>query len=195
MSRKPDVGTLDAMVQALDDELDAPAWEWLVASEDGFGEWERASQARSDADAFAELVLANPIAAAISSHARRLGGALRAFAVIVAGPTPATAMLGPTSASAMNLVADWGRITTIRVRVGFSVRFETDEVTWGLSRGGSPVLLSKGQSWRLETGEAPVMLFALQGAGGASFEKDREEAAAIAGVLVLEEATEERGET
>jgi hypothetical protein len=191
---RPDPGTLDAMIQALDEDDDRPAWSWLVSSPDAAAAWDEAARHRADTDAFAEYVLARPKVASLLAAARRLPTPPHPAPALVVGRFE-LAMMRAAPPGQGRISLSWGRATTVRLPLEERVELETSAPTWGIAPNAAPVRLSRGIGWKLEPEDTPLLLLALLGAPpDAPFDEAVSLAIAIGGVLVLEQPIE-RGET
>ncbi len=201
MTSKPDAGTLDAMVQGLDEpHEDNAAWSWLVSYEDGPEEWDRAARRRVELDRLSEFVLDRPLVAEALARARRMSAMIGRLAILLRDPSltaqPQPAMLGPMPTDATPLSVEWGRVVVVHAAVKQVVRLDTSDVVWGIPSNQKPVRVPADHGWELLDQEAPVMLLALRDAReDLPFEQAVGAATAIASVLVVETAPEDRGET
>lgn len=207
MSRLPDAGTLDALVIAADDEADRQAWEGLVVQPGGAEAWRAAVARRRRLDTIAGAVrgrawLARAIrqVAELSRHTHAAPGPRLSLEFPDAQlHALAGAVLGPAddSTSAEVVRPAWGQVVAVPLRVG-------EHVVLRVSEGAVAVdvrYLCKGhdgplptRTWKLEPDEAPVLLLALLGAQvGSPLREALEQAAGIAGVLLVEAAA--NGET
>ncbi|MCY1021717.1 hypothetical protein [Pyxidicoccus sp. MSG2] len=171
MSRKPvDFVTLDALVQGEDDPETPEAWRALLATPDAATRWAQAVTQRETIDRFAMEVLSHPWLASALSRLRRKtrfpsGVALR----VHLEPPPLTALLGPTVRAPELLTAPaWGDIESLSVKVGLTLEIHPYQAPGEhvrvfyqsrTSQGWMP-----GRRWKLEPGESPVLLMAVEGA-------------------------------
>lgn len=192
---KPDPGTLDAMIQALGEDSDDESWASLVASRDSSADWARAERMRAETDAFAEFVLGAPALAEVLASARRRPPATTSPPFLVVGD-PAWVTLRAAPGGARRIPLAWGRAIPMTLALGEKVALATTVPTWVIASAAAPRLLQPGQRWRLDHGDCPLLLLALDNApSGKPFVDAARHATAIAGVLVFEAPPEERGET
>lgn len=171
MSRKPvDFVTLDALVQGEDDPETHETWRALLTTPDAAARWAQAVTRRATIDRFAMEVLNHPwLASALSKLRRKIrspsGVALR----VHLQPPPLTALLGPTTKAPELLTApSWGDIESISVKVGLTLEILPSQspgdhvLVFYLSRTSQGWM--PGRRWKLEPGESPVLLLAVEGA-------------------------------
>ena len=139
-------------------------WQQLVASPEGTAAWRAAVARRQRLDRWAVLLQGHHWLAAATLRARR---ALRAQRALTGGarfqiqPSPLAAMLTPRPARQVEL--PWGRQEVVEVAIGEELRLTSDTehvVVFYQYSTRSGVLTS---SWRMEAGDAPVLLVAVQG--------------------------------
>lgn len=200
MRRSLDAGTLDAIVIGTAEDDDLPAWESLVVQAGGSEAWSAATARRRRLDAMASAVLGRPWLARVLREVAIISRRLRSrpaveprFAFPDAQLQALTAAaLGPDEGGAggEEIQPAWGVIVPVRLRIGDRVAFEAPadspavEVRY-LCQGRDGPLPRGG--WRLESGEAPVLLLALFGADSVStLSEALLQATAIAGVVLLE---------
>jgi len=166
----PAAPLLDLMVlDSADADLDAD-WAALAMAADGEEAWAEAQRRRTRLDAAALLATrAEWLAASLLAIRRSARTARGALAVLGrAGPTPAL-LLGHLGDAPEIVEVRAGGYSELGLDLGreVSVQVAPDvDVTWqvGVQRGPLP-----GRRWRLEAGEAPVLLVATdrQGRAGA----------------------------
>ena len=176
MSTLPDRGTLDALILGASEPEDDAAWEALVRHPGGERAWNDALARRRRMDLVASAIRGRPWLARAVQRLRTLGrtrkhtpGTELSFLFLDAELDDlASATLGPAEDQwdATPLQPEWGRVVSIRVRVGAAVSLQ-------LSAGSEVVDVryvcngSEGnlpsRTWRLEPGESPVLLVALAG--------------------------------
>jgi hypothetical protein len=194
MSRKPvDFVTLDALVQGADDPESAEAWSALLKTPDAADRWAKAVTRRANIDRFATEVLNHPWLASALSKLRRKTRTLSGVALRVhLQPPPLTAVLGPTSRAPELLTAPaWGDIESIFVKVGRTLELNPVQTPGEhvrvfyqsrLSQGWMP-----GRRWKVEPGESPVLLMAVEGASAAdTLESALAKSPRCAGVVLFE---------
>jgi hypothetical protein len=206
MRRLPDAATLDALVLGTAGANDADAWEALVLEPGGAEAWDKAVARRRRMDALAYAARSG------AWLSRVLRGVLRTARRARSVPTielfvdfpdaPLDGLVGATlgpaeedlRAAEPRLV--WGQIVPVQVRLGELVALRTSsdaqlDVRY-LSAGQEGPLPTR--TWKLEPGEAPVLLVALVGGDTqAPVAQALATATAVAGLLILEAAA--NGET
>lgn len=196
----PDAGTLDALVAGSLDEEDRPAWEALVMRPGGAEAWRAAVARRRRLDALASAVRGRAWLARVLGEVAALSRRLRVQPAVelqlafrddrldaLMGAT-----LGPVDDgfASEEITPRWGRIVTVRVRLGerIALRVVGEDALVDvryLSQGREGSLPSR--TWRLEPGEAPVLLVALLGSdAGRPLSEALADATAAAGVLLME---------
>jgi hypothetical protein len=193
--RQPDAATLDALVIGTDEPADQRAWEALVRHPGGAEAWAAAVTRRRHLDLLAGATLGRPWLAravrAMTGAARRMGRAPDiALTIEHPGTSLMAATLGPGAEESVEPVRPaWGQIVSVRLRVGEQIALDAGtaqapvDVRY-LCRGEEGPLPS--HAWRLESGEAPVLILAFAGeTAGLSIARATEEAVACAGVLLL----------
>lgn len=206
MRQLPDVATLDAMVLGTAGANAAEAWEALVLEPGGAEAWDEAVARRRRIDALAYAARSGEwlsrVLRGIRRAARRKHSVptIEIFIDFPGAPLDELigATLGPVEedprAAAPSLA--WGQIIPIQVRLGDCVALRTSsdaqlDVRY-LSAGQEGTLPT--HTWKLEPGEAPVLLVALVGGDSqAPVAQALATATAVAGVLLLEAAA--NGET
>ena len=207
MNHLPDAATLDALVIGADEPEDQAAWQALIMLPGGTEMWCAAVARRRRMDQLAAATQGRPWLAHATLLLSRTARKLRAMPDIglsLVFPDRAKgelveALLGAEDQhEAAEIVPPvWGQIVTIRVKVGerLTLKPSSDETPVDvryLCNGQTGSLPTK--TWKLERGEAPVLLLAL---AGASPDLAHDEAVAhatgLAVVLVLE--FEANGET
>ncbi|RKH48141.1 hypothetical protein [Corallococcus sicarius] len=198
MSRKPvDFVTLDALVQGEDDPETPAAWRALLTTPDAATRWAQAVARRATIDRFAMEVLNHPWLASSLSRLRRktrfpVGVALSLHLV----PPPLTALLGPTSRAPELLTAPaWGEIESLSVKVGLTLELHPFQAPGEhvrvfyqsrTAQGSMP-----GRRWKLEPGESPVLLMAVEGADADdTLDSALSKSLSSAGVVLFELAEE-----
>lgn len=193
-----DAATLDAMVSGQDEEGDMDSWDTLLTSAEAADAWGQALERRLRIDGYAQALIAHPWLA-------RFQGALRTLARTLApesgGDIEAVREqgfilgdLGQTAEATTRLAAPaWGRIETVLVPAGTTVGLR-----WVREHAGTLHFFYKTSTtdgalpeglWRLEAGEAPILLLACEGAGGdTTLDAALASSKRVAGVLLLEEA-------
>jgi len=196
----PDAGTLDALVIGASDPDDGAAWDALVKLPGGAEAWADAVARRRRMDILAGVVCGRPWLAScmlrLSTLARRIRTRTAVELLLEFPDAPLDALAGATLGPVDESFADrairprWGQIVPVGVRIGerVALRVVPDppfvDVRY-LSEGTNGSLPSR--TWRLEPGEAPVLIVALLGtAAGSSLSDALEHATATAGVLLLE---------
>lgn len=199
-AERPDPGVLDDLVAGLDEGEEADtAWRWVVGDPDGTDTWHKAARRRESLDRLATAVLGRPVLARSLCLVRRIRGALSgrvAFGIDVAMPSPAAATLGPTNDEAdMLAMLTWGGVETMRVRIDHTVRFtprEPGEVTlfYEYAKGAGRF----AGRWKMEPGDAPVLIVACR--SGGAFERMQDallRASDAVAVVLLEDAAADAG--
>lgn len=194
MSRKPvDFVTLDALVQGEDDPETAEAWSDLLSTPNAAARWAQAVTRRESIDRFATAVLNHPWLASALSKLRRTPRSPSDVALRIHLQVPAlTAVLGPTSRAPELLTAPaWGDIESISVKVGLTLELNPVQTPGKnvrvfyrsrLSQGWMP-----GRRWKVEPGESPVLLMAVEGADAAgTLESALVNSPRCAGVVLFE---------
>jgi hypothetical protein len=194
MSRKPvDFVTLDALIQGENDPETAEAWSDLLATPDAAARWAQAVTRRESIDRFATSVLNHPWLASALSMLRRKTRSPAGVALRVHLQLPAlSAALSPTERAPDLLTAPaWGDIESISVKVGLTLEInpvqapgENVRVFYRsrLSQGWMP-----GRRWKVEPGESPVLLMAVEGADAAdTLESALAKSPRCAGIVLFE---------
>ncbi len=201
MSR-PDVETLDALVLGTDAPEDHAAWEALVRNPGGADMFREAVARRRRRDLVASALLGRPwlarAIAKLSAMSRQTKAApTSTFSLLFPDAeldALVTATLGPAEEGpgAEILAPHWGQVVPVRMRVG-------DRITLEPSPGADPVdvrYVCQGaegtlptRTWKLEAGEAPVLLVALVGsAPEETLAQAMVHAKAMAGIVLLDES-------
>ncbi len=148
---------LDAAVAGvLDGEDDL--WSDLIAAPDAHSAWESAAARRAEIDAAALAVIAHPVLARWSEVFRR--AVKQAWTAPVAIREP----LGATLTVRESATAKAGEVAVVAVELGSNVIISPVENTkwlWRDARGKVGVLNRSG--WRMDSGDAPVLLLAVPG--------------------------------
>ena len=191
----PDAGTLEALVMGTDEAGDQAAWEWLVITPGSGVLWAEAVAEREELDRFSAMLDVTPWVAAVMARMRKLGRVLaewRLEAVAVRDQGSWAASLGPSNESASVLASpSWGRLEPVTVERGTIVELrpvgETpQDVRFFYRSAQGEGSLQEGR-WRLDPGEAPVMLVACVGdAIVGSLDEALARGTAVAGILLLE---------
>jgi hypothetical protein len=194
MSRDvPDIGTLDALVLGTDEPEDITAWKWLVATPGAAQVWSEAVARRAEVDRFAEALEAHPWIATMMDRVRRLGRALMGVRLEVTREDEAfAAVLAPSMEEPALLAAPaWGRIEPVTAPPGTIVELRV----LGDAHGAIHFFYrqASGQEgplperrWKLEEGEAPVLLIACATEGQPwALDEALTAGASMAGVLLL----------
>lgn len=206
MRQLPDVATLDAMVLGTAGANAAEAWEALVLEPGGAEAWDEAVARRRRIDALAyaarsgewlSRVLRGVLRAARRAHSVP---AIELFLDFSGDPLDelvgATLGLAEEDPRVAAPSLAWGQIVPVQVRIGelVALRASSDaqlDVRY-LSAGQEGPLPTR--TWKLESGEAPVLLVALVGGDSqAPVAQALATATAVAGLLILEAAA--NGET
>ncbi|NOK34630.1 hypothetical protein HMI49_15620 [Corallococcus exercitus] len=171
MSRLPDLLTLDAMVAGLDDDVEGEAWDGLLCAREGAAAWAQALERRQRLEQSALAWVAHPWLADARRTLRGLRSAAGAATSValeaLAGRDPVFAQLGVThEPPTQRVTAAWGRmevalvppdtVVSLRPLQGERLRYFYKTAT-----GEGP--LPTG-SWKLERGDAPVVLLAVDAA-------------------------------
>ncbi|HEY0093061.1 MAG TPA: hypothetical protein VGB96_02000 [Archangium sp.] len=191
-----DAATLDAMVSGLDEEGDLEAWDSLLTSSDAAETWGQALERRLRIDRYCQALVAHPWIAQVQGTLRTLVRTLapssRAEVEAVVEQEFLLADLGQPAATPTHLAGlAWGRIETALVPIGTTVGLRWVEEHEGTlhffyKTAATDGALPEGL-WRLEAGEAPVLLLACERAEGArTFQEALASAKRVAGVLLLE---------
>ncbi|MCY1031457.1 hypothetical protein OV207_08320 [Corallococcus sp. BB11-1] len=198
MKSSLDAATLDAMVSGQDEEGDMEAWDLLLTSSEAADAWGQALERRLRIDGYSQALIAHPWIARFQGTLRTLA---RTLAASSTGDIEAVREqgfllgdLGQTAEAPTRLAAPaWGRIETVLVPVGTTVGLR-----WMREHAGTLHFFYKTSTtegalpeglWRLEAGEAPVVLMACEGAGGATaLEVALASSKRVTGVLLLEDA-------
>lgn len=192
-----DAVTLDAMVSGQDEE-DMEVWDTLLTSSEAAEAWGQALERRLRIDGYSRALIAHPWIA-------RFQGALRTLAQTLApaagGGIEAVREqglllgdLGQTEEAPTRLAEPaWGRIETVLVPVGTTVGLRRVMEHAGALRFFYKTSTTEGALpeglWRMEAGEAPVLLLACEEAGAATtLEVALASSKRMAGVLLLEES-------
>jgi hypothetical protein len=198
MKAAPDRMTLDALVAGLEEQGDVEAWDWLLTSPGSANTWSEALERRLRIERYAQALIAHPwiaqaqsvLHALVRSRPRMSEGAIEA----VLGGELLLADLGPNEPAPTRLVeAAWGRIEAVEVPVGTTV-----ELRW-VGEQQEPLRFfyktptSEGEMqeglWKLEVGEAPVLLLACRGVEGDTTPSNAlTSARGTVGVLLLEQS-------
>jgi len=187
---------LDALLQGAIEPDDAPeVWRALVGARGGAEAWEQACRRRDRLDATAATISAYPWTAFVVralATVRRPGAFLDPGRLRLAFPDqPLASHLGPDSGSERSepLGPDWGETTIVRVARGTRVQVvpadAAEVLVWWKTASGSGDLPRR--TWRLQEGEAPVLLACVIGADAAGSFDDALREADAAAVLVLVE--------
>lgn len=199
-----DTGTLDTLVLGTTEPGDEEAWESLVRDPEGARAWQGAVARRRRMDLVASAIRGRPW---LARAVRRLSAATRRvkqtpeIALSVVFPDSeldalAAATLGPDDeqATAEIVEAGWGQIVPVRVRLGSRVSLQpspdADAADVRYVCNGEEGALP-GRTWKLESGEAPVLLVALVEASPADpLDEAMSRSTAMAGVLLLEDESD-----
>lgn len=189
---------LDALVvgQPLadeDGEIAAETWESLVAASSGTRDWQEAIERRRALDQRAQWIQAHPWLAAAWLAIR--ASIRSASSVRLNNPTAQlepstdllTAMLGPARASIPRTIElVWGSVVVVPMHLNEIVAIggkpDLPSLTVRFRTKNSEGTLSSG-AWRLEPGDAPVLLQVLA-------EQQAPQVSSMAGVLLVEVGTE-----
>jgi hypothetical protein len=189
------------LVIGADDPEDRAAWEALVRLPGGAEAWRAAVARRRRMDLVTRAVRGRTWLASAMHRLSVLSRRLRttpAVELCLAFPEAqldalADAELSPVddSVADQEVVPRWGQTVPVHVQLGHQIGLNvTDQATVDvryLTHGRDGPLPSR--TWRLEPGEAPVLLVALIGAdAGSPLSEALAQATAAAGVLVLEAA-------
>lgn len=202
MSQLPDAATLDALVIGTDDADDRAAWEALVRLPGGEEAWHAAVTRRRRLDLLASSMRGRSWLASCVHRLSVLSRRVRAkpaMGLLLEFPdlqldALAGATLGPVDEdfADRNVQPWWGETVPVHVRLGERITLNAAtehpvvDVRY-LSDGREGSLPER--TWRLEQGEAPVLLIALVGTDARSpLAVALTQATAAAGVLLLEEA-------
>ena len=197
MKRAPDEATLDAMVAGFDDAGDLDAWDWLLTSASAAESWAQALKRRQRIDQFARALIAHPWLAGAQRAVRVVRGALgrlpqEAVIEAVSEREPLLAVLGPSTAQPSRLASvAWGQLEVVSVPLGTTVALRPVQGEGNRPRFFYQSSVGEGALpdglWRLEQGEAPVLLLAYEGAASAgTMAEVQAHAIHLAGVLLLE---------
>lgn len=201
MSRLPDAGTLDALVLNTGDSEDEGAWEALVREPGGARAWRDAVARRRRTDLVASAIQGRPwLARAVrqlSMFARQIGHAPK-MDISIAFPDSeldalAAATLGPAEENDVAEIVQprWGQTVPATIRVGNRITLrppsEMDVIDVRYVCNGQEGSLPS-RTWRLERGEAPVLLIALVATNSEeTIAEAMKHARGIAAVLLLEQ--------
>jgi hypothetical protein len=191
----PDVATLDALVLGTDEVRDQPAWEWLVGTSGSGDIWAEAVARREELDRFAAALAAHPWLASTMARMRKLGRLLaewRLEAMVVSDEGAWAASLGPSDKRPMLLARpSWGQLEPVTVGLGTVVELRPagaaiQEVCFFFRSPQGEGSLAEGR-WRLEPGEAPVMLVAcMEGSSKRTLDEALAGGAAVAGIVLMD---------
>lgn len=203
MNNRLDAGTLDALVLGTEETEDHGAWESLVQHPRGDEAFREAVARRRHKDLLAAALLGRPrLARTITSFLTLSRKTKSASGVPFSLLFPDTeldalvsATLGPAEQeSATEIVQPrWGQVVPVRLGIG-------ERITLEPASGSEPVdvrYLCQGaegflptRTWKLEAGEAPVLLVALVGArAGDALAEGMTRAKGLAGILVVDRAS------
>ncbi|WP_438002332.1 hypothetical protein WMF26_24755 [Sorangium sp. So ce185] len=185
MSHLPDAGTLDALVLGLSEAADERAWEGLVMQPGSAEAWRAAVARRRRLDAIAGAVRGRAWLARamrqVTAPSRRARTPLDVELSLDFPDAQLKTLVNPGLGPADERQAGevlrpvWGQIAPVKAAIDVRYRCKGHD-------GSLPE-----RTWMLEADEAPVLLLALVGARtGTTLREALEQAAAIAGVLLLE---------
>jgi len=198
-----DAATLDAMVSGLDEGGDVATWDALLTSSSAAELWSQALERRLHIERYSQALIAHPWIAHVQSALRTLARTLT--------PSSQTALeavmeqellladLGQTAAEPTHLASTaWGRIEMALVPVGTIVGLRWVQEHEGTLHFFYKTSATEGElpeaRWRLDAGEAPVLLLACKGDEEArTLEEALASAERVAGVLLLEEPPPNEG--
>ena len=201
MSRLHNAGTLDALVLNTGDPEDEGAWEALVREPGGARAWRDAVARRRRTDLVASAIQGRPwLARAVrqlSMLARQIGQVPKRDLSIAFPDSEldalAAATLGPAEENEVAEIVQprWGQTVPATIRVGDRITLrppsEMDAIDVRYLCNGQEGSLPS-RTWRLERGEAPVLLVALVGTSSEeTFAEAMKHSSGIAGVLLLEQ--------
>jgi hypothetical protein len=181
----PSLIEIDALLTGESNDEDAALWTSLVRAPGAGDAWRRAQTVRAQLDGLVELTGRCPwlVEPWLAVRATRRFVTERLPAIIVgdlqaSGVAPvALGVLGPARAepSARAVTLRWGQIVELRLAIGTTIAVRTPagvrvEPEWRSNMHAQPVL---SPGWRLEAGEAPVLV---------TVEQD----GACAGLVILE---------
>lgn len=187
MTRKPPRWVLDTLIIGTAPSND-PAWAEVVRSPEGTDEWKQAMERRAHLNRVAAIVEGRPWLAEallrVREGTRAAARAIsRAWSVTVA-PSPTAVLLGPENGT-RNVALIPHRVAIIEVRLGDTVHVLAPEgalVTWTTASGTGSLTSAK---WRLDQGDAPVLLV-----GRVAMPSDTNGATGSEAVIVLVERAE-----
>lgn len=198
MSREDLKAMLDELVAGEDGPELLPAWQELLRTPGAADLWEEAAARRRRTDELAGALLAHPWLARAWGQLRRLrrslvqppGVGLEASL----RPDILAAVLGPTSRPPTHMAAPkWGQIEPVALALRSIVEIRPssaqseDLQIFYRSVAGEGRLRSR--RWRLEPGEAPVLLLGVTGAGDSQgIEEALMRAVRACGILLIEAA-------
>jgi hypothetical protein len=167
---------------------DDPAWAALVRSPDGTGEWKQAMERREHLNRVAAVVEGRPwLAEALLRVRRETRTAARAISSawsVAVVQSPTTVLLGPENGT-QNVALIPHRVTIVEVGLGDTVQVVAPEgalVTWTTASGTGSLTSAK---WRLDKGDAPVLLV-----GGVAMASETNRPTGPEAVIVLVERAE-----
>ena len=166
----PSLIEIDALLTGESNDEDAALWTSLVRAPGAGDAWRRAQTVRAQLDGLVELTGRCPwlVEPWLAVRATRRFVTERLPAIIV-GDLPASGVapvalgvLGPARAepSARAVTLRWGQIVELRLAIGTTIAVRTPagvrvEPEWRSNMHAQPVL---SPGWRLEAGEAPVLV-------------------------------------
>jgi hypothetical protein len=169
MKKQPDALTLDEMLLGFDEDHHKEGWQHLVGESGGARAWEQAVERRRRVDQAAQLGRRFPwMIPALQSlnKVRRLAQQWPERLPSIQLPDDRrllTAQLGPDSSEVPSQpeALEWGCVVVLYLPVGARIALtaasEQLSCWYMTSQGGGPL---PTRTWRMESGEAPVLLLA-----------------------------------
>ncbi|MBE4751790.1 hypothetical protein G4177_26830 [Corallococcus sp. ZKHCc1 1396] len=189
--------TLDALLLGAEDAEALDEWKDLLTAPDAAQRWQEAVDRREHIDHFAAAVIAHPWLAQTLSGLRELRrtltpcepGTLEA----VLAPEWMSHVLGPETRPATRLATPrLGDVETVRLARGAILEIrpapEQAEGFRVFYRSARSEGLLPRRRWRMEAGDAPVLLLGTSASDAKSLEAALEHATVLGGILLLEAA-------
>ncbi|NMO18121.1 hypothetical protein HPC49_14365 [Pyxidicoccus fallax] len=196
MSRKlPDVATLDSLILGAEDADALEDWQELLMAPDAAERWRDAVSRREHIDEFASAVIAHPWLARMLTGLRELQRTLthREPGVLeaVLAPELMTHVLGPEARPTTRLATPRrGEVEMVRLAQGDIIELRPAPELAGDFRVFYRSALGEGRlprrRWRMEAGEAPVLLLGISASDEESMEAALGNSVVLGGVILLE---------
>lgn len=196
MNRKiPDAAMLDALILNAEDSDALETWKDLLATPDAADRWQEAVSRREHIDRFAEVVITHPWLARTLARLREIRNTLTphsqgAFEAVLA-PELMTRFLGPDARPATRLaVPRRGEVEVVQLARGDIIELRPAPDLARDFRVFYRSAIGEGQlprrRWRMEAGEAPVILLGISAPDAESLDAALGRSAVLGGIILLE---------